>query len=155
MKSLSKVCLLFFVLTLVYSCDSKRAFEEVYDFEKGIWNMDSIPSFTFEIKDTSPKRLLINVRNSIEFKTQNLYLTYYLIDPQGKEIKSELINIPLFDATTGKPFGKGQSIFQHEVEILPSYTFPSAGKYKINIAQYMREADLEYVPSVGVRVEGK
>lgn len=153
MKSALKICLLLLAFTLINSCDRNRVYEEVYDFEEGIWNMDTIPAFNFEITDKAPKRVLINVRNSIEFRSQNLYLTYYLTDEKGNELKSELVNVQLFDAKTGKPLGKGNSIFQHEVEILPSYSFPSIGKYQIKIAQYMREANLENVPSVGVRLE--
>jgi gliding motility-associated lipoprotein GldH len=153
MKSVLKICLLLLAVTLINSCDRNRVYEEVYDFEEGIWNMDTIPAFNFEITDNAPKRVLINVRNSIEFRSQNLYLTYYLTDKNGNELKSELVNVQLFDAKTGKPFGKGNSIFQHEVEILPSYNFPGVGKYRIKIAQYMREANLENVPSVGVRLE--
>ncbi|PIQ49814.1 MAG: gliding motility lipoprotein GldH [Cytophagales bacterium CG12_big_fil_rev_8_21_14_0_65_40_12] len=153
MKSFLKICCLLLAFALINSCDRNRVYEEVYDFEEGIWNMDTIPAFNFEISDNAPKRVLINVRNSIEFRSQNLYLTYYLMDEKGNELKSELVNVQLFDAKTGKPFGKGNSIFQHEVEILPNYSFPSIGKYQIKIAQYMREANLENVPSVGVRLE--
>jgi gliding motility-associated lipoprotein GldH len=153
MKSVLKICLLLLAFALINSCDRNRVYEEVYDFEEGIWNMDTIPAFNFEITDNAPKRVLINVRNSIEFRSQNLYLTYYLMDEKGNELKSELVNIQLFDAKTGKPFGKGNSIFQHEIEILPNYVFPNTGKFQIKIAQYMREANLENVPSVGVRLE--
>jgi gliding motility-associated lipoprotein GldH len=153
MKSVLKTCLLILAFALINSCDRNRVYEEVYDFEEGIWNMDTIPAFNFEITDNAPKRVLINVRNSIEFRTQNLYLTYYLMDNKGNQLKSELVNVQLFDAKTGKPLGKGNSIFQHEVDILSNYNFPSVGKYQIKIVQYMREANLENVPSVGVRLE--
>jgi gliding motility-associated lipoprotein GldH len=153
MKSVLKIYFVLLAFALIHSCDRNRVYEEVYDFEEGIWNMDTIPAFNFEITDKAPKRVLINVRNSIEFRTQNLYLTYYLTDEKGNQLKSELVNVQLFDAKTGKPLGKGNSIFQHEVEILPNYSFPSVGKYQIKIAQYMREANLENVPSVGVRLE--
>ncbi|MFT6969611.1 MAG: gliding motility-associated lipoprotein GldH [Roseivirga sp.] len=152
-KPVFKVCFIALCLLTLNSCDSNRVYEDVYDFEEGIWNMDTIPAFSFEINDAAPKRILLNVRNSIEFKTQNLYLTYYLIDETGTEIKSELVNVLLFDPITGKPLGKGQSIFQHEVEILTDYNFPKVGVFKIRVAQYMRETDLAFVPSVGIRVE--
>ncbi|MGW8122677.1 gliding motility lipoprotein GldH [Roseivirga echinicomitans] len=152
MKKIQWLYLLVLV-SVLNACDRHKIYEEVYDFEAAIWNMDTIPEFEFKIEDSQPKRILLNVRNSIDFKSQNLYLTYYLLNEQGTEIKSELINIQLFDPITGKPSGKGNSIFQHEVEILPAYTFPKTGTYKIKVAQYMREANLEEVPSVGVRVE--
>ncbi|WP_323755294.1 gliding motility lipoprotein GldH [Roseivirga sp.] len=152
MKRVQWLSLLALVITLS-ACDPHKIYEDVYDFEAAVWNMDTIPEFEFNIEDSQPKRILLNVRNTIDFKSQNLYLTYYLLNKEGAEIKSELINIQLFDPITGKPSGKGNSIFQHEVEILPSYTFPKTGVFKIRVAQYMREADLQEIPSVGIRVE--
>lgn len=154
MKQNQWLFLLVLFLFCLSACDKKKVFEGVHDFDSGVWNMDSIPSFVFKIEDrNTPKRILLNIRNSIEFRYQNLYLTYYLTDSTNKELKSELVNVQLFDAITGQPFGKGNSIFQHEVEVLPAYSFPYSGKFKIKIAQYMREADLKYVPSIGLRVE--
>ena len=141
------------IVLMLIACDSKKVFEDVYDFSEVGWNMDTIPSFTFEIENSQPKRVLLNVINSIEFKDQNLYVIYYLIGPNGDEVKSELINIQLFDAITGKPFGEGNSVFQHSVELLPQYKFDQTGEYTIKVAHYMREAYLKNVPSIGIRVE--
>lgn len=152
MKRIQWLCLLVLAIALS-ACDRQKIYEDVHDFDAAVWNMDTIPEFEFKIEDNSPKRILLNVRNSIDFRSQNLYLTYYLLSEEGIEIKSELVNIQLFDPISGKPLGKGNSIFQHEVEILPAYTFPKTGMYKIKIAQYMREADLQEIPSVGIRVE--
>ena len=151
-----KKCVLFFMAfftALCVACDSKRVYEANYDFEDKSWNMDTIPLFTFEIKNTAPKNLLIHLRNTIGFPYQNVYITCLLEDSTGHELTSQLINFQLFDEKTGKPFGKGNSIYQHQQPVLEGYTFPYEGKFSVKAIQYMREVNLREMVSVGVRVE--
>ncbi len=144
----------FIVLMLILlSCDSSRLFETNYTFENKLWNIDTIPEFRFKIEDTQPKNVFINIRNSISYPYQNLYLSYTLTDDQGTELAQELVNLQLFDEKTGKPFGKGNSIYAHQTEILNNFTFPGTGDFQIKIAHYMREVDLSEILSVGLRVE--
>lgn len=145
--------LLFCLFLVVYSCDTKRIFEDDQDLSEKSWHMDHMPEFTFEIKNTSPKNLIFKMRNDLEYPNQNIYITYYLLNEQDKEIASELINIPLFDEITGKPQGKGNSIYQSTAVILENYSFPKAGEYTLKFAQYMRSESLAGVHSVGVRIE--
>lgn len=145
--------LLFCLFLVVYSCDTKSVFEDDQDLGEKSWHMDHMPEFTFEIKDTSPKNLTFKMRNDLDYPNQNIYITYYLLNEQGKQINTELVNIPLFDEITGKPLGKGNSIYQSTATILRNYTFPKAGEYTLKLAQYMRSESLAGVHSVGVRVE--
>lgn len=143
-------CLL---IILVSSCDSKRVFEDDHSFSSKSWHMDNLPEFNFEITDTRPKELIFKLRTDLEFPNQNLYITYYLLNEKGEEISSELVNIPLFDEVTGKPLGKGNSIYQYSIAILENFSFPQPGNYTLKFAQYMRSESLAGVHSVGVRVE--
>lgn len=135
------------------SCDKNRVYQQVYDFDDSGWNLDTIPAFTFDIADTEPKNLKINLRYGLDYKEYNIYLQYHLEDSTGKELASELISIDLFDQKTGRPLGEGSSIYQNPASILENYRFPKAGIYTFRIAQYMREIDLKKVYSVGLRVE--
>lgn len=148
----------FLILCVVFvfilaACDSGRVYQQAYDFDEQGWHMDTIPSFAFEIKDGSPKNLLLNVRNSIAYEWQNVYLMYHLQDSTGSKLASELINVALFDPTTGEPKGKGNSIYQNTVPIFENYSFPATGTYTFKVTQYMRELELKEILSVGVRVE--
>ena len=138
---------------LFVGCDSGRVYESDYDFEEQSWNMDSIASFQFVIDDTAPKDIVLKIRNSLDFPFRNCYMTYMLEDSVGNMLKTELVNLELFDETTGKPFGKGNSVFQHAETILSGYNFPQPGTYNLRIAQYMRKTDLIGTYSIGVRVE--
>ena len=144
--------ILLFVISFV-ACDSGRVYEGDYDFDDKTWNLDSIPSFEFSIDNTNPKNVFINLRNTISYDYQNLYLSYQLNDENGQELKSELINISVFDEKTGKPLGSGNSIYEQQHKILENYQFPKSGVYVLKIAQYMREVALQEIVSVGARVE--
>lgn len=145
--------LLFCLILLIYSCDSRGLFEDDQSFDSKSWHMDNMPSFTFEIEDTAPKDIFLKLRNDLNYPYQNIYITYYLLNAQGEEVATELVNIPLFDDVTGKPEGKGNSIYQSSMLVLENYSFPSAGEYTFKLAQYMRSESLDGMQSVGVRVE--
>lgn len=141
------------LLFLFSSCDSNRVFEADRDFENEVWQMDTIPVFTFEIEDLSPKNLVIKLRTDLTYPYQNCYVNYKLKDLEGNIISSDLLSLQLFDDKTGKPQGSGNSLYQFKEAILSNYTFPSTGEYRIELAQYMRTSQLNGTYSAGIRVE--
>lgn len=145
--------LLFLFVILFAGCDSERVYESDFDFADQSWHMDSIPSFEFQIDEVEGNDVLLKIRNSLDFPFRNCYMTYYLEDSAGSVLSTDLVNFQLFDETTGKPFGKGNSVFQHSEKILSDYDFPSTGIYRLRIAQYMREVSLDGTYSIGVRIE--
>ncbi len=148
-----QIALFALVVLVMVSCDSDRVFEADYDFDEQSWHMDTIPSFEFQIEEVADLDILLKIRNSLDFPFRNCYMTYYLEDSLGNVLSSDLVNFQLFDETTGKPFGKGNSIFQHSETILADFNFPSAGTYKLRVVQYMRKASLDGTYSIGVRIE--
>lgn len=144
--------LVLIALMVLAGCDPDRVYESDYDFETQKWHMDTIPSFTFKIQDADPKDVVLKIRNSLDFPYRNCYITYFLEDSTGTTLQSDLVNLQLFDESTGKPFGKGNSIYQHAESILESFSFPGPGEYRLRLAQYMRKTDLEGTYSVGVRL---
>lgn len=139
----------------LFACDSQRLYENNKDFDSQVWMKDSIPSFRFEIKEPQQEyNFYYNIRNSVGYPYQNLYVTYYLEDTLGREIKSGLHNMTLFDPKTGEPRGNGLGdIFDHQILALPRYKFDSAGVYDFRIEHYMRNDSLPEILSVGLRVE--
>jgi gliding motility-associated lipoprotein GldH len=61
----------------------------------------------------------------------------------------------LFDAKTGKPFGKSGigDLYDHQFLLLQDYQFITAGKYHLELEQFMRQDTLPGILAVGVRVE--
>jgi len=145
----------FFLLTTLFACDSKRIYEKNIDFEKKSWLVKDIPEFNFEVVDpTVPYNIYYNVRNTLNYPYQNLYVTYYLEDSTGNVLSTSLQNLVLFDKKTGAPFGKGLGdIFDHQIPALSNYKFEEAGLYSFRVEQFMRTDTLSELLSVGIRVE--
>ena len=142
-----------FILFVLAGCDARRVFEADYDFPSQRWHKDSIPHFSFRVEDVSPKDIILKIRNSFAFPYRNCYITYLLEDSTGATLKSGMINLQLFDEQTGKPFGRGNTIFQHAEPILQEFNFPKKGQYRLKLLQYMRSNYLKGTYSVGIRVE--
>ena len=68
---------LFLIGTIVIfiSCDNSIVFEKYKSFENQEWNTDKGLSFDYTIIDTiSTYKIVLNVRHSIEYEYQNLFL---------------------------------------------------------------------------------
>lgn len=146
----SIVCLVF----ICSSCTEDRYFEDNQDFEDRIWNMEESAAFTFNVDSAElPYQIKLNVRNTMEYPYRNLYLKYLLKD-STYIINDQLLNLKLFEAKSGKPYGDHQSdIYSHQLILQDSVYFPETGEYTIKLNQYMREKELEGIVSVGIRIE--
>lgn len=89
----------------------------------------------------------------MDYPYRNLYIKYQLRD-STRLMEDQLLNLKLFEAKTGKPYGDHQSdLYSHQLILQDSVFFPQKGKYKIELKQYMREKKLEGVVSTGIRIE--
>jgi len=151
----SRFATLCIALLALDSCDDSQVYENNVDFDRKVWAADSLPVFQFQIDNPDqPYNIYWNVRNTVSYPFQNLYLTYYLEDTVGNTITEDLYQVDLFEPRTGKPFGSGLGdIFSHQILALPNYQFDSAGMYQIRLEQYMRRDSLPEILSVGVRIE--
>lgn len=142
-------------LLAVTACDTNRVFERNKEFEDRIWNIDSIPSFQFEIEERQEKYdITLNIRNTLTYPFQNIYITYFLEDTTGRVLKKDLVNYQLFDGKTGEPLGEGGlgDVYDHRFLLLDNYSFPGAGTYSVRLEQFMRRDSLPEIISVGIRV---
>jgi len=137
------------------SCNKNRIFEKNITIQDRIWHKDSVIQFQFHIEDIySGYRLFYNIRNTNLYPYHNLYLQYTLEDTLGNVINSDLNEVFLFDAKTGKPLGDGMGdIFDNRFTILDDYHFDNPGIYRFKIKQYMRMEHLPEIMAVGLRVE--
>lgn len=148
--------LLLSIAVVFTCCDPGRVYEKNEEFVGGIWHVDSIPTFNFFIPEEGNYDVYFNVRNTLEYPFQNLYITYYLKDTTGEILKSDLVNFKLFDSKTGKPFGEGGvgDIYGHQFILLKDYPFEDQD-YSISVQHYMRTDSLQDILAVGLRVEEK
>lgn len=144
------------LLLLSTGCsDPNRVYERNVDFSNNLWLADSIAEFEFEIVDTQAAyNLYYNVRNSISYPYNNLYVQYTLEDSLGNVMSKALQNMDLFDPVTGKPKGDGLGdIFDHRILAIPQQRFSKEGWYRFKIQQFMRQDSLPLILSMGLRVE--
>jgi gliding motility-associated lipoprotein GldH len=148
-------------IVLLVSCDTLRVSEGNKDFPDRIWFMDSVASFSFTIEDTTKSyRLILNLRNAVNYPYQNLYIGYTLEDSLDQVLATniddlrDLDNFQLFDPKSGEPYGKGLGdIFEHRFSLIDTLNFQTQGMKTLNLQQFMRETELEGIVSVGYRLE--
>jgi gliding motility-associated lipoprotein GldH len=116
--------------------------------------MEESADFNFEIDSIElPYQVKLNIRNTMDYPYRNLYIKYQLRD-SNYVMEDQLLNIKLFEAKTGKPYGNHQSdIYSHQLILQDSVYFPKKGIYQIDLKQYMREKELEGLVSAGIRIE--
>lgn len=142
-------------IILLSGCDRRSVYEGKKDFKSGYWVFNDPLRFDFEILDNSVAyNMEVNVRSTAKYSFQNIYLQYYLEDTTGSLLSKELKNLQLFNSVTGVPLGNGiGGVFDLSKPILEDYKFEHAGKYSLQIEQFMRQDSLPEILSVGVRVE--
>lgn len=144
-------------ITIFTSCDTQRVYETNEDIEEANWKKEDTVTFEFDIVDINvPYNLYYNVRYKNDYPFYNLFTRYFLYDTTGKVIKTPPLpeDMYLFDMKTGEPYGKGLGdVFDSRVSFLKDYKFSQAGKYKIQVVQYMRKEPLPGIVSLGLRVE--
>jgi gliding motility-associated lipoprotein GldH len=137
-------------------CDGTRVYEQITDFAQRQWVISEKPEFEFVIDNTNEKyNLYLNVRNSVSYPYSRFFFTYYLHDSTGVELQKNLMGEFLFDAKTGKPFGKSGigDLYDHRFLLLKDYQFKNKGKYAVTFEQFMRMDTLPGILAVGLRVE--
>jgi len=146
---------LFIVIFVAFSCERTRIYERNVKFTDRIWNKDTAALFNFEITDINTNyKFYFNLRNTILYPYQNIYLSYSLEDTLGNVYDSDLTNINLFHNKTGEPYGSGMGdIFDHQYLVIEDYQFNNPGMYLFRIKQYMRMDSLPEIMSVGLRIE--
>jgi gliding motility-associated lipoprotein GldH len=147
--------LVFIFLATLISCNGDRIFEENAKMKNRIWDVNQPAQFRFSIEDIHyPYDFYFNLRNSILYPYQNIYLNYSLSDTLGNVFKTDLVNIKLFDPKTGEPLGDGLGdIFDHQYKVIDHYRFNNPGVYQMRINHYMRPDSLPEIMSVGLRID--
>jgi len=150
MKNLFALLLSFLLLT---ACDNNRIFEENISIPNKEWKVDYIPTFEFEIQDTTLfYNFYINLRNNTDYPYSNLYLFVNSHLPDGSSATDTL---EVFLANReGKWLGKGLGKIKESRFFLRQHlVFPRKGKYAIEIEQAMRTKVLTGIEDIGIRIE--
>lgn len=148
-----RIVVISFLVLTVLSCDYSRVFEQYKPVDKGTWNEDDYKEFKVRITDNSERyNLYFNLRNSNTYKYSNLFVISELQLPTTN-IEKDTLQFILCDAT-GKWLGKNSgSLITHQILFQRNVVFPDTGTYTIKFSQAMRDAQLNGIAEVGLRVE--
>ncbi|MDO5978774.1 gliding motility lipoprotein GldH [Flavivirga spongiicola] len=156
----NSVLLFLLISSLVFvSCDSNRVFD-TYKSVPNKWHKDSIISFKVSPPDsTNAYNLFVNLRNTSDYKYNNLFLIVEMNFPHGKTIKDTL-EYRMADPS-GKLLGTGfTGVKENKLWYKEQVVFKEKGDYTVKIQQAMREngkvngvIELEGITDIGFRIE--
>lgn len=148
----SFVCLLICSL-LFSSCDKNVVMEAHQSIVSDKWDYTDVKIFTAEITDTVQHyNIAVSMRHGFNFEWRNVWVNIETTFPDGNKFEKR-VNLVLSDADGvwhGDILGDNCDIL---IPIQDNAFFPQVGKYSFKISQDMRVNPLNYVKSVGLRIE--
>ena len=154
--------ILLFILLVPFvfvSCDSNSVFD-TYKSVPNQWHKDSIVSFKVNPPDSiNAYNLFVTLRNTNDYKFNNLFLIVGMNFPNGKVIKDTLEY--KMAKPNGELLGSGFSdVKENKLWYKEQVVFEESGEYTVNIQHAMREngkvngvIDLEGITDIGFRIE--
>jgi len=158
----NSLCIILLISAFFCSCDTNRVFDE-YKSVPNQWHKDSIISFNVTPPDSiNSYNLFINLRNTNDYKYNNLFLIVEMDYPNGKIVKDTL-EYKMADLS-GKLLGSGFTDVKENKLYYKGYDNPfifnEKGEYIINIQHAMRQNgqvngvdNLEGITDIGFRIE--
>ena len=158
MQSKFRLAVLVFGFSIV-SCDSNRIFDQ-YKSVPNEWQKNDIIEFEFTPTDTlEAYNLFINLRNTNDYKFNNLFLIAEIDFPNGKSIVDTLEY--KMAQPNGEFLGTGfTDVKENKLWYKENFIFNESGTYNIKVQHAMRENGsvdgvnaLEGVTDIGFRIE--
>ena len=150
---------LFLTVVLLVSCESNTVFSESQAMD-GHWGADEVVQFKLPQLDSLKKyNLFLNIRNTNEYRYNNLFLIVNITFPHGKTVTDTL------EYRMAQPDGSwmGQgigNIKENKLWYKENVQFFEDGIYTVDIAQAMRNngdvegvTKLEGITDVGFSIE--
>lgn len=140
-------------LTIFSGCGENYFYAKSETIEEKAWPEDKVKGFTFSIDDTtSTYNFIVNIRNTTDYKYRNLYLFMNTIYP-GNASSRDTMEL-ILAAPSGKWLGKGNGLYRDNLFMFKKdVQLPSAGDYRIEFIQAMREDTLRGIDEIGLRVQ--
>lgn len=143
----------FFLVALLFSsCKKDIFYEEIFVVNENGWGMDSPVMCEFEITDTLQYyTIYMDIRNTIDFETQNLYVFMDSEDPTGNKNRDTLEFLLADNHGHWKGHGNGR-YRDYQYIFYPKVRFPYKGKYKFVFQQAMREDEIKGIANFGMTI---
>lgn len=139
---------------LIASCAKINLYEKQADIPSQQWFYNNVPSFTFDIVDTSSLyNLYIVLRHTDAYNYDNIWLKLGSKAP-GDTTRFQNLNLILATDANGWDGAGTDDIFEVRKNITPGpVPFKKPGTYMFSISQIMRENPLMHILNVGLRIE--
>lgn len=152
-RKATKPVIAILLLFVLFSCDSKRVYENYYSNGNEGWVRDSIAVFDVNVEHTGTNfNLLIGCRNLENYPYSNLWLFVDIVSPDSTVLRDTVqyeLALP-----NGKWIGKGTSgVYFNQFTYKRNVFFPVKGNYQVSIQHAMRERKLKGLKDIGLRVE--
>lgn len=145
----------FWILIALFaiSCSRTTIYDLSVDVNNETWNRDSLAVFDININDTSQSyNIIVNIRNTVEYRYQNLYIFADIIAPNGA-VQRDTIEC-FFADNAGRWLGRGHGALRDNRFLYRSgVRFANSGNYKFQFQQAMRVQSLQGIANVGIRIE--
>ena len=153
-KYLKKIIITGLLALSFASCVKIDLFEKAVDIPSQKWFYNNIPSFTFQITDTtSLYNLYIVLRHTDAYNYNNIWLRLGSKAP-GDTMHFQNINLPLASDADGWEGTGADDIFEVRKNITPGpVPFKKPGEYTFSISQIMHENPLNHILNIGLRRE--
>jgi gliding motility-associated lipoprotein GldH len=158
-KRMSRFFVFSFFLILIYSCDSKTIISMNKELP-GVWKKEEIVTFNLpELDSLKGYNLFINLRNTNDYKFNNIYLIVVMNSPYGRIVTDTL------EYQMAKPdgtwLGNGiGNVKENKLWYKEHIFLNEKGPYTVSISQAMRNngavsgvKNLEGIIDVGLSVE--
>ncbi len=155
-----KIGLLWLAITVLFSCDPHRKYDQYKAIAPEGWKKNSTVSFDLDIQDTlSKNNLFLTIRNNSDYRYNNLFLIAEMHYPNGQHLRDTL-EYKMADVF-GNWLGHGYTdIKESKLYYKERFVFPMAGNYQISLQQVMRQREevegiefLKGILDVGFRIE--
>lgn len=138
------------IALLLFACGEERMYEEYHTFDADSWRETDSISFDLTGLDSVRGRAVVGIRYTEEYPYSNCYIKVIFQGSRRVVLMDSLWNVPIFDRQTGKPIGQGFGNTFTTYDTLPIILPTKATK--VIMLQYMRQAELQGIEAVGIKV---
>jgi gliding motility-associated lipoprotein GldH len=140
------------LLLILAGCAPPALYDNNKNLPDDVWIAEQVIRFDVPLEDTtSICKFYLNLRHTTSYRYANLFLFINTTFPDGREAR-DTVECILADPS-GKWLGKGISnIRDNQILLRRGIRFPEQGTYVFEFEQAMREARLEGIMDIGMRI---
>ena len=155
-----KYVALLLLSVVLSSCDSNTIWSESKSIPSGFWSKDVVLNFNLpQLDSTAAYNVFLTVRNTNDYKYNNLHVIVELEYPFGKKVTDTIEYKMAHPDGTWLGTGLG-SVKENKLWLKQSFQFKETGNYNISITHAMRNngeangvSNLEGITDVGFSIE--